>query len=106
MKITAKGKMAFIKLEDRNTGKTPGTMIYDIGNCCLSFLFLSEFLFEINQSSVYILRFYLMTATVVQKPEVEFVVNLFLQENCLPKLQFHSILEAWWKQLQTPAGIS
>lgn len=24
MKITAKGKMAFIKLEDRNTGKPPG----------------------------------------------------------------------------------
>lgn len=27
MKITAKGKMAFIKLEDRNTGTPPGTLL-------------------------------------------------------------------------------
>lgn len=69
-------------------------MTRGIGNC---YLFVVVVVF--NQLS------YLIMAAVVQKPEALFEVNLFLQESCLPKLQFHSILEALWKQSQTPAGI-
>lgn len=32
MKITAKGKMAFIKLEDKNTGKSPVALLFEYGH--------------------------------------------------------------------------